>query len=223
MKAQWDLTTPIKGLFEQINNGLSYATAGDDVFTNTQLVRFGYNNINSNGRMSPACRDWRGRLKIERTWPNLKNDLKAAHIDLRLCTTAGASGFHGQANHAAHTDPDETDDNAMQAYLTNLAEAALATNATTTSLTATVAHLKTQVTIATNALTVLQAALNPTSGNTQRPLANNGQPRSKNYCWTHGVRVGKTHTSAGCQNKSQGHKDTETFNNRMDGTGSAPT
>ena len=142
IKAQWDQTNPIKGLFEQINDGSAYATAGNDAFTDTQLVRFGYNIINSNGCMRLACRDWRGRPKIERTWPNLKTDFKAAHLDLRLCTTAGAAGFNGQANHATHTEPDKPDDNAMQAYLTNLAKAALATNATVASLTATVAQLK---------------------------------------------------------------------------------
>ena len=76
--------------------------------------------------MSLACRDWRGCPKIARTWPNFKTDFKAAHLDLRLCTTAGAAGFHGQANHAAHTEPDEPDDNSMQAYLANAASARLA-------------------------------------------------------------------------------------------------
>ena len=91
MKAQWDPTTPIEVLFEQIDDGSAYATDGDDAFTDTQLVRFAYNTIDSNGRMSLACRDWRGRLKIDRTWPNFKTDFKAAHLDLRLCTTAGAA------------------------------------------------------------------------------------------------------------------------------------
>ena len=45
MKAQRDPTTPIKGLFEQIDDGSAYATAGEDAFTDTQLVRFAYNNI----------------------------------------------------------------------------------------------------------------------------------------------------------------------------------
>ena len=63
MKAQWDPTTSIEGLFEQIDDGSAYATAGNDAFTDTQLVRFDYNNIDSNGCMSLACRDWRGRPK----------------------------------------------------------------------------------------------------------------------------------------------------------------
>ena len=167
MKAQWYPTTSIEGLFETIDDGSAYATAGEDAFTDTQLVRFAYNTIDSNGRMSLACRDWRGRPKSDRTWPNFKTDFKAAHLDLRLCTTAGAAGFHGQANHAAHTEPDKPDNNSMQAYLAKLAEAALATNASVASLTATVAQLKTQVATATNALAASQAALNRTFGNTQ--------------------------------------------------------
>ena len=156
MEAQWDPTTPIEGFFEQIDDGLAYATAGEDAFTDTHLVHFAYNNIDSNGRMSLACRDWQGRPKSDRTWPHFRTDFKAAHLILRLYTTAGAAGFHGQANHAAHTKPDEPDDNSMQAYLANLAEAALATNASVASLTATAAQLKTQVTTATNTLAVSQ-------------------------------------------------------------------
>ena len=82
MKAQWDPKTPTEGLFEQIDDGSAYATAGEDAFTDTQPVRFAYNNIDSNGRMSLACCNWRGRPKSDRTWTNFKTDFKAAHLDL---------------------------------------------------------------------------------------------------------------------------------------------
>jgi hypothetical protein len=67
MKATWDPTTPIEGLFEQIDDGAAYATAGNDPFTDTQLVRFAYNSVESNGRMSLACRDWRQLPRTDHT------------------------------------------------------------------------------------------------------------------------------------------------------------
>jgi hypothetical protein len=39
-----------------------------------------------------------------------------------------------------------------------------------------------------------------------------------NYCWTHGHRVSKEHTSATCFNKAAGHKDDATLANTMGGS-----
>jgi hypothetical protein len=38
-----------------------------------------------------------------------------------------------------------------------------------------------------------------------------------NYCWSHGYQVVKAHTSATCNMKKSGHKDTVTKNNPMGG------
>ena len=32
-----------------------------------------------------------------------------------------------------------------------------------------------------------------------------GWAKNGNYCWTHGHRVGKKHTSETCNNKAEGH------------------
>jgi hypothetical protein len=37
------------------------------------------------------------------------------------------------------------------------------------------------------------------------------------YCWTHGLSKNPTHTSANCANKSEGHDDSATLENRMGG------
>ena len=46
---------------------------------------------------------------------------------------------------------------------------------------------------------------------------NNRQPRSDNgnYCWTHGFRVSKNHTSATCKNPAEGHQKDATRDNTM--------
>jgi predicted RNase H-like nuclease (RuvC/YqgF family) len=38
-----------------------------------------------------------------------------------------------------------------------------------------------------------------------------------NYCWSHGYQVAKAHTSATCNMKKSGHKDTATKSNPMGG------
>ena len=51
MKQPWDATTPIELLFEQIDDGQAYATAGGEPYTDPQLVRLGYHNIEPSKRM----------------------------------------------------------------------------------------------------------------------------------------------------------------------------
>jgi hypothetical protein len=219
MKAPWDPTTPIEGLFEQIDDGSAYAIAGRDPFTDTQLVRSGYNNIDSNNKMSIACREWRSKTRAEQTWINFKAHFKAAHLDLRLCTTTGNAGYH--ANHAQDTNAPT--DNATDAYLANLASAALETNAQVTALTATIAQLQTQMTNATAALTrtnnqrPAQRAYVPPTSSTANPRGNTAN-REERYCWTHGCNVARNHTSANCNNTAEGHQVTATYRNRMGGS-----
>jgi hypothetical protein len=44
----------------------------------------------------------------------------------------------------------------------------------------------------------------------------NGNATAKNYCWTHGYKVGRTHTSLTCTTRNPGHKTEAT---RADNTG----
>jgi hypothetical protein len=43
-------------------------------------------------------------------------------------------------------------------------------------------------------------------------------PFRGNYCWTHGHKVSKEHTSATCGNKAAGHRDDATLANTMGGS-----
>ena len=90
MKEPWDITTPIKLLFAQIGDGQAYARAGGKPYTEPQLVRISYHNIEATKRMEIACREWRAKPAANKTWTNLKLDMKTAHLDLGLTmTTAG--------------------------------------------------------------------------------------------------------------------------------------
>ena len=43
-------------------------------------------------------------------------------------------------------------------------------------------------------------------------------PHPGNYCWTHGHRISKDHTSATCSNKATGHRDDATAANTLGGS-----
>ncbi len=44
------------------------------------------------------------------------------------------------------------------------------------------------------------------------------KPCPGNYCWTHGHRVSKHHTSTTCTNKAPGHRDNATASNTLGGS-----
>jgi hypothetical protein len=56
------------------------------------------------------------------------------------------------------------------------------------------------------------------SGNSERPLHRNFTPSSDNYCWSHGYRVARTHTSQTCMYPKDGHKREATKTNNMGGS-----
>ena len=61
----------------------------------------------------------------------------------------------------------------------------------------------------------------PTIQNERRPFDQQAWEASldpKGYCWTHGYKVQKAHTSAKCKGKLGGHQDAATRDNIMGGS-----
>ena len=56
----------------------------------------------------------------------------------------------------------------------------------------------------------------PTSTQQQSARESNFDPNG--YCWTHGYKVHKNHTSATCKRKAPGHQDAATRENPMGGS-----
>lgn len=226
LRVTWSVTTPIELLFAQIDDGAAYATAGASAYTDTQLVRFGYNLVAATSRMELACRDWRLKPEAEKTWAYFKIHFKAAHIDLRIETTTSLAGF--RANHAATDNNaldqanEDADTGVTQAYLANLTEAQIANNAQVTALATTIQQLQAQLAAATIAINAVQ------NGNNRRRNPRNNRNNGNNqggdddaaqrYCWTHGGRVAEGHNSHTCSTRADGHQVLATFLNRMGGS-----
>ena len=113
----------------------------------------------------------------------------------------------------------------LESALDNLALAATNDTAVLQQLTAANLTLTTTVSAltATNKKLVVAAArakgptpvATPLAGGTPHPPRN---PWRGNYCWTHGHRLSKGHTSATCENKAVGHRDEATASNTLGGS-----
>jgi hypothetical protein len=207
MTTAWHPPTPIEKLWKQIDDGVSYATAGNDPPTATKIVRIAYNIVAATGRFEVACREWRNREEATKTWENLKAHFKRADRDLRLTATTGTAGYHGAANHAAATSDSAHD------TIANFALLATASNDHISVLTE--AHAQDRATL--HACQAKLASLS-TAGTTASTATPQQSPRiNKHYCWTHGGFVSKTHTSANCKHPCEGHKTEATADNMLGG------
>ena len=104
----------------------------------------------------------------------------------------------------------------LESALDNLALAA--TNDKTVLEQLTAANLALTSTVATLTATNKKLADKAKSVTPGTPRKVTKHLRPGNYCWTHGHRVSKDHTSATCGNKAAGHKDDATLSNMMGGS-----
>ena len=151
--------------------------------------------------------DWEGLPAILRTWVAWKSAFRLAHLkrQRQILASGGGEPLGGAHGVIPGTQAPITGD--LAEALDNLALAAANDTAILQQLTA-----------ANLSLTASIAALTATN----KKLVENGRtkatgPSAGNYCWTHGYRVGRNHTSATCTQKAVGHRDEATGTNTLGG------
>jgi hypothetical protein len=107
MAAPWNPPTPIDKLFTQLDDGIRFATAGNDKPSDPTVIRLGYNLIHKTGLFEIPCRDWRNKPEADKTRANFNLHFRAADQDRRLTATAGSAGYHG-ANAAQEKTQEKT-------------------------------------------------------------------------------------------------------------------
>jgi hypothetical protein len=136
MEAPMDPTQPIDVYFQNIDDCVQFATDGQVPFTALQIVQTAYHAISKSGLYNDACKEWRRKPIVDRTWVACKpffateyNDLKEQH---KLNTNQ--NNFHG-ANSAIDltTDIDSlamaaTTDREVMAQLTQTNQQLVETN-----------------------------------------------------------------------------------------------
>jgi hypothetical protein len=58
MMLPWNPPTPIKALFNQLEEVVSFAAAGGEALSGMQVIHTGYNIISATGLFKLPCRDW---------------------------------------------------------------------------------------------------------------------------------------------------------------------
>jgi hypothetical protein len=148
-----------------------------------------------------ACRRWNEKPLAEKIWAQFKSHFAVAHRQYKQVQgeSSAASGYH-----SANTSVAKTEDQMAEATigaLANLATATAADRDMVSTLTEANARLVKQLEDNANELRELKALIKKPRIEMRGQRSFN--PSLKNYCWTHGYKVGNTHTILSCkfQNK----------------------
>ena len=233
MKKPWTPPVPIATLFEQLKKGQEFAARGNEIIDDTQLIRWGYQNIKNTGLFNRECEKWRKKAAKEKSWTDFKKHFILAyddHLKYESSTTTASEATY-TANQVQQILQDElstimgsTSDSTPPTYPPPLEPAPATANV---ALTIDDVRRVIQETLASHApsqSSSQSSSLTTTASRTPRtPLVAQGLLRGKpvSYCWTHGVTSNLRHTSASCRRKATGHKDEATFSNRMGGSQSS--
>jgi hypothetical protein len=204
MRRAWDPQQPVESLFKQIQDCADYYEAGGVLIGHPHQINVGTSKIFATGHFMSACRRWNEKHAIEKTWPQFKSHFAAAHRQHKPMQgkSAATAGYHS-ANAAVGQTEDQMDEATIGA-LANIATAIAADRGVVAALTQANARLVKQ----------LEDNSNELRERGQRSF----NPSSSNYVWTHGYKVGNTHTSLACKLPRPGHKKEATRADNMGGS-----
>jgi hypothetical protein len=216
MRRSWDPQQPVETLFKQIQDCADYSEAGGVPIGTSQQINVGYEKIFATGHFMIACRRWNEKPAAEKTWTNFKSHFAAAHRQhkQRQGESAANAGYHS-ANAAMNQNKDQMAEATIGA-LANMATSTAADRGVVAALTQANSRLVKQLEKNSSELRELKALLNQERRDKRGPRSFN--PSSSNYCWTHGYKVGKTHTSLTCNTPKPRHKTEATRADNMGGS-----
>jgi hypothetical protein len=196
MRRAWDPQQPVEALFKQIQDCAYYSEAGGVLIGHPQQINVGYAKIFATGHFMSACPRWNEKHLIEKTWTQFKSHFAAAHRQHKQMQgeSAATAGYHS-ANAAVGQTEDQLAEATIGA-LDNLTTATAADRGVVATLTEANSRLVKQLEDNSNELRELKALIK------KERVENRGQhsfnPSPKKYWWTHGYKVGNTHTSLTC-------------------------
>ena len=236
MNTPYDVNLPIEVLFDQIEDGMDYADAGNHPFTPAQIVMKGQQLIQETGMFPDDMKVWKRLPDNDRTWARLKADFTLAHQELRESTVMG-QGPYNQANNVGFSHFNGTNvrhEGEIAEAIESLATATAADRSANAALTTTVADLTAQLAAANKQLATVTAQLITAQTNAKRGggrgggrgrntstasatfKARIGGPTGRHYCWSCGDHC--YHDSSRCRSKQDGHKDEATADNKLGGS-----
>jgi hypothetical protein len=226
MRAQWNPPMAIESLFEQLQEGQTFAAKGDETISDSQLMRWAYENLLSTGLFDRDCARWRKKPATEQTWANFKTFFTIAEDDRsKNATTAEATFTANQVQQLIQQELAAFIQQENQSNAENIppppASNPPAQEQSANAITA--ADIQKMINSAIN-----QTPPPPREGLRQRNPNHQNKPHPKaqaledgtpvTYCWTHGVTRNLHHCSKTCSRKAENHKDDATYDNRMGGS-----
>jgi hypothetical protein len=216
MRRAWDPQQPVEFLFKQIQDCSDYSEAGGVLIGHPQQINIGYAKIFATGHFTSACRRWNEKHLIEKTWTQFKSHFAAAHRQHKQMQgkSAATAGYHS-ANAAVGQTEDQMADATIGA-LANLARETAADRGVVATLTEANTHLVKKLEDNSNDLRELKALIK--KERVEKRDQRSFNPSPNNYCWTHGYKIGNTHTSLSFNLPKQGHKREATRADNMGGS-----
>jgi hypothetical protein len=163
-----------------------------------------------------ACRRWNEKPTAEKTWTQFKSHFAAAHHQQKQMQGESSATDVYHSENAEVTQNEDQMAKATTGAFTNLATTAAADRGVVDALTQENSRLTKQLVDKSTELRELKALLNQERRYRRGPRSFN--PSSRNYCWSHGYKVGKTHTSRTCNTPQPGHKTEATRADNMGGS-----
>jgi hypothetical protein len=216
MRRAWDPQQPVESLFKQIQDCADYSEAGGVLIGHPQQINVGYANIFATGNFMSACRRWNEKHTIEKTWTQFKSYFAATRRQHKQMQgeSAATAGYHSANAAVAHNEDQMAE--ATIGELANLETATAADRSVVAALTQANTRLAKQLEEHSNESRELKALLNEERSAKRGQRSFNTSPA--NYCWTHGFKLGNTHTSLTCKTQKPGHKKEATRENNMGGS-----
>jgi hypothetical protein len=206
-KSAYDPNLPIESLFDQIENAVDFAAAGNTPYSPAQVVATAYQLIFATGMFLDDCKLWKRQPEAYKTWDHFKRDFTLSHREFRESNVTSAGAGYQTANSVYQQDTVDA--------IANLATATAHDRQTVATLSATNSALTTELTSVNrklvNALLEISKlhAANQTS-------PTNAPAEPKHYCWSCGYR--QTHYSSRCPNPKEGHKKAAKASDTMGGS-----
>jgi hypothetical protein len=194
----------VETLFKHIQDCADYSEAGGVPIGPSQQINVGYAEIFATGHFMSACRRWNKKLATDKTWTHFKSHFAAAHRQQKQMQgeTAAHAGFHS-ANASMNQNEYQMAEATIGA-LANLTTTTAVDRGMVAALTQAISCLVKQLEEATSELRELKASFHKEQRDKRGPRSYTSSASS--YCWTHGYKVGKTHTSLTCNTRNLGHK-----------------
>ena len=211
----YDPTLGITVYIKHMEECQQLATDAGDAFTDMQLVRKGQLAMAKSGLFEDYYREWLRKPRNQQTWVDFKTFWTNAINEWEELNKLTSKGTNFGANAATY----EESTNNLELALDNLAMAAATDKSTIEKLTETNKKLTAQLesTIATiqrltedNQRLLRMIDKNIPTTNPYSKKMKNWEDDSlfdpEGYCWSHGFKCRKGHTSATCTTPRMGHK-----------------